>query len=162
MYTNPVNEERAVHSLEHGAVWISHKPDLSPADLGRLTGLATGKPYVLLSPNPDQLAPVTATAWGTQLEIPNAGTHGCPSSSRPTSKGHKPPNPGPRAPAASMDNRLRPSAALSEPLTGAPTCSHDGRGRNTTYLTRGRRAPVRRWRPGRRPSFSASPPRRYG
>lgn len=62
IYTEPVSEQRAVHSLEHGAVWLTYSPDLPPDDLGKLTDLAKDRPYVLLSPDSDQSAPVTATA----------------------------------------------------------------------------------------------------
>ncbi|MFX1821295.1 DUF3105 domain-containing protein [Pseudarthrobacter sp. CC4] len=69
VYTTPVNEQSAVHSLEHGAVWLTYKPDLPAAEIAALTGLARDKPYVLLSPDSAQKAPVMATAWGTQLAL---------------------------------------------------------------------------------------------
>jgi hypothetical protein len=72
-YTEPVNEQRAVHSLEHGAVWLTYNPGLAAADVTLLTDLAKGQPYVLLSPDKDQTTSVTATAWGTQLTVPEAG-----------------------------------------------------------------------------------------
>ncbi|MCW3767225.1 MULTISPECIES: DUF3105 domain-containing protein [Paenarthrobacter] len=72
VYTEPVNEQRAVHSLEHGAVWLSYKPGLAPDDLATLTGLAKSNRYTLLSPDPDQSSPVTATAWGAQLATQSA------------------------------------------------------------------------------------------
>ncbi len=72
IYTEPVNEHNAIHSLEHGAVWLTYSPDLTTADVGRFLDLAKNKPYVLLSPNKDQTAPVTATAWGTQLMLQDA------------------------------------------------------------------------------------------
>jgi hypothetical protein len=53
--------EHAVHSLKHGAVRLTYNPALG-ADAARLTEQAKGKPYVLLSPDKDQTAPVTATA----------------------------------------------------------------------------------------------------
>ncbi|MEO5315400.1 DUF3105 domain-containing protein [Pseudarthrobacter sp. AG30] len=71
-YTEPVNDQRAVHSLEHGAVWLTYKPDLPPEAVSRLTELAKGNRYVLLSPDKDQTTPVTATAWGTQLTLDDA------------------------------------------------------------------------------------------
>ncbi len=47
-------------------------PGLSQADVTTLAGLAKGKPYVLLSPNTSQQDPVTVSAWGIQLGLPNA------------------------------------------------------------------------------------------
>lgn len=73
VYTEPVSEQRAVHSLEHGAVWLTYKPDLPAAEITKLTDLAKAKPYLLLSPDNDQSAPVTATAWGTRLDLQDAG-----------------------------------------------------------------------------------------
>lgn len=72
VYTEPVSEERAVHSLEHGAVWLSYKPDLPAEEISKLAALAKTDPYVLLSPNKNQTEPVTATAWGARLSVPNA------------------------------------------------------------------------------------------
>lgn len=76
-YDEPVPEERAVHSMEHGAVWITYRPDLPEADVERLRDLATGdagpgEGYVLVSEYPGQPAPVVATAWGRQLQLPSA------------------------------------------------------------------------------------------
>ncbi|MET3172755.1 UNVERIFIED_ORG: hypothetical protein ABIB52_000583 [Arthrobacter sp. UYCu721] len=73
VYTEPVNEQRAVHSLEHGAVWLTYNPDLPAAEITKLTDLAKAKPYLLLSPDKDQTGPVTATAWGTQLTVQDPG-----------------------------------------------------------------------------------------
>ncbi len=72
VYSEPVNEQRAVHSLEHGAVWITYRADLPADELDTLAELAKGKPYVLLSPVQDQVSPVTATAWGAQLTLQEA------------------------------------------------------------------------------------------
>ena len=72
VYTAPVEEARAVHSLEHGAVWIADRPDLPADQVQRLTSLVQGKPYVLLSPYPGLDAPVKATAWGLQLATEDA------------------------------------------------------------------------------------------
>lgn len=66
-YTAPLVQEHAVHSLEHGAVWITYKPDTSAADIKTLTADVAGNDYALLSPYLGQTAPVMATAWGRQL-----------------------------------------------------------------------------------------------
>lgn len=68
-YTEPISENRAVHTLEHGAVWITYQEDLPEAQITELTDLVGTRSYVLLSPVADQENPVTATAWGTQLTL---------------------------------------------------------------------------------------------
>jgi hypothetical protein len=73
VYTEPVNEQRAVHSLEHGAVWLTYNPDLPAAEVSKLTDLAKAKPYLLLSPDKDQSVPVTVSAWGVQLSVQDGG-----------------------------------------------------------------------------------------
>ena len=72
-YTEPVPEENAVHSLEHGAVWITYRPDLGDGQVGELERQADGETHVLVSPRPDLPAPIVASAWGQQLELDDAG-----------------------------------------------------------------------------------------
>ena len=67
IYDQPVPNENAVHSMEHGAAWITYQPDLPPADLEQLYSLVRGKSYVILSPYPGLPARVVASAWGVQL-----------------------------------------------------------------------------------------------
>lgn len=69
IYTEPVEQTRAVHSLEHGAVWLSYRPDLAMEQIAALTSLAVGQDYLLVSPVPGQVSPVTVTAWGKQLSV---------------------------------------------------------------------------------------------
>jgi len=68
-YDMPVANENAVHSLEHGAVWITYRADLPQKEVERLHQLARRQPYVLVSPFPDGPAPVVASAWGHQLQL---------------------------------------------------------------------------------------------
>ena len=69
IYTSPVPNENGVHDLEHGAVWVTYRPDLPKADVAALTRLATGQPYLDLSPYPGLPAPVVVSAWGVQLRL---------------------------------------------------------------------------------------------
>ncbi|MEE8375916.1 MAG: DUF3105 domain-containing protein [Acidimicrobiia bacterium] len=71
-YSEPVAAENAVHSLEHGAVWITYRPDLPSDQLDILRKLARPIEKVLASPVQDQDSPIMATAWGTQLELSSA------------------------------------------------------------------------------------------
>jgi hypothetical protein len=71
-YTEPVANEHAVHSLEHGAVWITYQPDLSEEDIETLREDMGSSGYVLVSPYEGQESPVVLTAWGVQLEVDSA------------------------------------------------------------------------------------------
>ena len=67
IYTQPVPNENAVHSLEHGAVWLTYLPGTDPAPLVALDKIDPS--YVLISPYPGQSAKIVATAWGLQLKV---------------------------------------------------------------------------------------------
>ena len=72
IYDQPIQNENGVHSLEHGAVWITYRPDLPNTDVEQLRALARGRRYALLSPYPDLPAPVVASAWGLQMKADGA------------------------------------------------------------------------------------------
>jgi predicted small secreted protein len=67
-YSKPVRDENAVHSMEHGAVWITYRPDLPKDRVEKIKSL-TQKSYVLASPYPGLPAPLVASAWGKQLRL---------------------------------------------------------------------------------------------
>ena len=69
VYDAPVRPENAVHSQEHGAVWITYQPDLPESDREILAQLAEDEPYLLISPYPELEDPVVASAWGAQLRL---------------------------------------------------------------------------------------------
>jgi Protein of unknown function (DUF3105) len=68
IYSDPIRNENAVHSLEHGAVWITYDPELPQSDIETLQGMFDDN-YLLMSPYPDQKSPVVLTAWNTQLKV---------------------------------------------------------------------------------------------
>jgi hypothetical protein len=68
-YDEPVGNEHAVHSLEHGAVWITYDPELPRRDVRALEALVDGHDHVLISPYEGLPAPVVASAWGVQLQL---------------------------------------------------------------------------------------------
>lgn len=71
VYDEPVREENVVHDLEHGTVWITYRPDsVEFADIEALTEVLPDNG--ILSPYPDQEAPVVITVWGRQLELAGA------------------------------------------------------------------------------------------
>lgn len=72
VYNAAVPNENAVHSMEHGAVWVTYLPGTSAADIATLTADVKAKPYTILSPYPSQPASITLTAWGKQLTVSSA------------------------------------------------------------------------------------------
>jgi len=69
VYTVPLLDEAAVHSLEHGAVWVTYRPDLGAEAILGLTGELVNREKLLVSPHPDQTPPVVVTAWARQLVL---------------------------------------------------------------------------------------------
>jgi Protein of unknown function (DUF3105) len=68
VYTETVPEENAVHSMEHGAIWITYDPALTEDEVQRVSRLQALKPaYVLVSPFPGLPGKVVASTWGLQL-----------------------------------------------------------------------------------------------
>ncbi|GAB3713076.1 hypothetical protein GCM10028793_48530 [Nocardiopsis oceani] len=72
VYDEPVVSEAAVHSQEHGAVWITYDPALGAAEVGDLDGYYEPGSYVIVSPMEDLPAPVVASAWGAQIQLEGA------------------------------------------------------------------------------------------
>jgi hypothetical protein len=72
IYDQPVPNENAVHSLEHGAVWVTYQPGLPQAEVDKLRQLVRGHSHLLLSPYPGLPKPVVASGWGVQLQLPGA------------------------------------------------------------------------------------------
>lgn len=70
-YSEPVTDENAVHSLEHGVVWITYAADLPDDQVATLRALAA-RPHVLASPYPNLPSSVVASAWGRQLQLDSA------------------------------------------------------------------------------------------
>ena len=69
----PVTSETAVHSLEHGAIWITYRPDLPADQLAVLAQLGTNRKDVLVSRWDVGLpSPVVASSWGRQLKLDSA------------------------------------------------------------------------------------------
>lgn len=72
VYTEPVPNENAVHSLEHGAVWITYDPDaVDDASLDALKGKLPSS-YVIVSPVTGLDAPVVMSGWNAQLKLDSA------------------------------------------------------------------------------------------
>lgn len=70
VYSVAIKNENAVHSLEHGAVWITYDPAVvHAAGIAKLEKLASGMDFTLLSPYPNQGTPISLQSWGHQLRV---------------------------------------------------------------------------------------------
>jgi hypothetical protein len=72
VYTAPIANEHAVHSLEHGAVWVTYRPDLPAAQVTALKAKVEGNAYRMLSPYPGLKKAVSLQAWGRQIFVDSA------------------------------------------------------------------------------------------
>lgn len=85
VYDAPIRNENGVHALEHGAVWITYRPDLPEGDVEKLEDFVRRQPlvvvtvkgvrretnerYILMSPFPGLPAPVVISSWAHQLRL---------------------------------------------------------------------------------------------
>ena len=69
IYSQPVPNENAVHSLEHGAVWVTYDPSVIDGD--KLAALRKMIPssYAILSPDSTLSSAAVVSAWGIQLRV---------------------------------------------------------------------------------------------
>ncbi|MCZ0989568.1 DUF3105 domain-containing protein [Streptomyces diastatochromogenes] len=72
VYTKPVQDENAVHALEHGAVWVTYTGKAAKADVDALAAKVKKTPYSLMSPYENQAAPLILSAWGHQVTVKSA------------------------------------------------------------------------------------------
>ncbi len=72
IYQEPIQAGNALHSMEHGAVWITYQPDLPADEVATLEEIGRSQTFLLVSPYPGQRSPVALTAWGIQLEVDSA------------------------------------------------------------------------------------------
>ena len=70
-YGEQVPNELAVHALEHGAAWITYRPDVSTDQIGTLAALGD-EAYTVVSPFSDLDSPIVVTSWGKQLAVESA------------------------------------------------------------------------------------------
>jgi hypothetical protein len=72
VYTSQIANENAVHSLEHGTVWITYRPDLPQDQIAALAAKVKDVPYMMMSPYPGLDSAISLQSWGFQLKVDNA------------------------------------------------------------------------------------------
>lgn len=94
VYDRELRNENAVHSLEHGSVWITYRPGLPAEQVEALREKVESTSYTFMSPYPSQDSPITLTAWGNQLELQDAGDARLDAFIKAFVKGPQTPEPG--------------------------------------------------------------------
>jgi hypothetical protein len=130
IYDKPVHPEHAVHSLEHGAIWITYRPDLPKDQVDKLKQVAesTGdREYMLMSPFEGLSAPIVASAWGNQHKFQKADDPKLPAFVKKYQNGPDTPEPGAlcggaNAITTTADQQPLPPAPQQQPST-APSAS---------------------------------------
>ncbi|MFD9500741.1 DUF3105 domain-containing protein [Streptomyces sp. NPDC060035] len=72
VYEKAVPNVNAVHSLEHGAVWVTYNSKAADADVQKLAARVGSTPFSLMSPYEGQAGPITLSAWGKQVTVDGA------------------------------------------------------------------------------------------
>ncbi|MFE4047779.1 DUF3105 domain-containing protein [Streptomyces sp. YIM B13518] len=72
VYGDEINDTNAVHSLEHGAVWVTYNASADKADVDALAAKVKKTPYTLMSPVDGQKDPIVLSAWGHQRTVAGA------------------------------------------------------------------------------------------
>ena len=68
-YDGTIVKEQAVHSMEHGAVWITYRADVAAVDLEVLKAYNSNDRVLVSKWDASLPSPVVASAWGVQLEL---------------------------------------------------------------------------------------------
>jgi len=71
IYTQLIPDENAVHSLEHGAIWVTYDPSLDASQLGTLRSKLPTT-HVILSPYDGLSVPIVLSGWNVQLGLESA------------------------------------------------------------------------------------------
>ena len=69
VYEEPVADVNAVHSMEHGAVWVTYDPEQVTADDIQKLKSMTPDTYAILSPYAGMDTPIAMSAWNAQLKL---------------------------------------------------------------------------------------------
>ncbi|MFB6634370.1 DUF3105 domain-containing protein [Streptomyces sp. NPDC056362] len=72
VYDKKIGDMNAVHSLEHGAVWVTYNKQASQADVKKLADKVGKTKYSLMSPMDDQSGAIMLSAWGKQVTVDGA------------------------------------------------------------------------------------------
>jgi hypothetical protein len=114
VYTEPIAPEHAVHSLEHGAVWLTYNDDVPDDQVAELASKIQGEAYGLMSPVPEQSSPINLSAWGRRLSVESADDKRIDDFIRGYTAGPQTPEPGAACIGNTTTGPLQENAAPSD------------------------------------------------
>ena len=94
VYEAAIAPEHALHSLEHGAVWVTYNDSVSDDDVEALRSKVEGDPYRMMSPVKEQKSPINLSAWGRRLSVDSADDERVDEFLRAYTAGRQAPEPG--------------------------------------------------------------------
>lgn len=72
-YDETVPDENAVHSLEHGAVWVAYGSDAPAEELDQIRSRADAETHLIASPYEGLPTTYVLSAWERRLELDSLG-----------------------------------------------------------------------------------------
>ncbi|MGW0733209.1 DUF3105 domain-containing protein [Streptomyces sp. NPDC002851] len=72
VYEKPIPAKHAVHSLEHGAVWVTYNAKAPAGEVKKLKAKVEATPFSLMSPVQEQQGAIMLSAWGKQVTVDGA------------------------------------------------------------------------------------------
>lgn len=72
IYEDQIPDERTIHNLEHGYVWITYKNEISPEDKRKLEEIVRKDDWkIIISPREKNENSIILVAWGRLLRLDN-------------------------------------------------------------------------------------------
>ena len=123
VYTSPIANENAVHSLEHGAVWVTYRPGLAAEQVSALAAKVEGNPFRLMTPYPNLKSPISLQAWGRQIFVDSPNDKKVDQFLEAYTQGPQKPENGSCAGGTSSTGPLQAPPPAPAPASGAPAPS---------------------------------------
>ena len=70
IYDQALPDERILHNLEHGYIWISYKPEISPDVINNIKNIVNEDDWkIVMAPRAENDSQITLAAWGRLLKM---------------------------------------------------------------------------------------------
>ena len=70
IYDQALPDERILHNLEHGYIWISYKPEISPEVINNIKNIVNEDDWkIVMAPRAENDSQINLAAWGRLLKM---------------------------------------------------------------------------------------------